>query len=75
MVTALVQKLGSKTLDFLQECGQVFRLLWDIIKSFPYLFKNRKNFFYQLEHIGVNSIPLVLIIAVFPLIMYSAIRK
>ena len=65
MVTALVQKLGSKTLDFLQECGQVFRLLWDIIKSFPYLFKNRKNFFYQLEHIGVNSIPLVLIIAVF----------
>jgi phospholipid/cholesterol/gamma-HCH transport system permease protein len=60
-----IQKIGKKTLDFFQESGQVFRLLAAIIKFSPSLIKNRKNFFYQLEHIGVNSIPLVLIIAVF----------
>ena len=65
MITAVVQKVGSKTLDFLQEFGQFVQLFVEILKSIPHLFKNRRNFFYQLEHIGVNSIPLVLIIAVF----------
>ncbi|MBM4170732.1 MAG: ABC transporter permease [Ignavibacteria bacterium] len=60
-----IQKIGKKTLDFFQESGQVFKLLTSIIKFSPSLIKNRKNFFYQMEHIGVNSIPLVLIIAIF----------
>ena len=45
--------------------GQVSQLLWGIIKSFPYIPRSRKIIFYQMEHIGVNSLPLVLIIAVF----------
>jgi phospholipid/cholesterol/gamma-HCH transport system permease protein len=65
MVTNTLQKLGSKTLNFFQEFGQAVRLLLEIIRFAPSLIKGRKNFFYQMEHIGVNSIPLVLIIAIF----------
>ncbi len=65
MITTVAQNVGRKTLDFLQEFGQFVQLFVEIIKSIPNLFKNRRNFFYQLEHIGVNSIPLVFIIAVF----------
>lgn len=60
-----VRLVGKKILDFFQESGQIFRLLFEIFKYTPSLFKNRKNFIYQMEHIGVNSIPLVLIIAIF----------
>ena len=65
MITAILQKIGRKTLDFLQEFGQVVRLFIEIIKSVPHIFKNSRSFFYQMEHIGVNSLPLVFIIAVF----------
>jgi phospholipid/cholesterol/gamma-HCH transport system permease protein len=65
LVTTLIQKLGSKTIKFFQEFGQVSELFWGIIKSFNYIPRSRKIIFYQMEHIGVNSLPLVLIIAIF----------
>lgn len=65
MLTRILQKIGKQTLNFLQEFGQVVRLLKDIFVSIPQLFKNSRNFIYQMEHIGVNSMPLVLIIATF----------
>ncbi len=60
-----LQYIGDKTIRFFREMGQVSQLLWGIIKSFPYIPRSRKIIFYQMEHIGVNSLPLVLIIAVF----------
>jgi phospholipid/cholesterol/gamma-HCH transport system permease protein len=65
MISLILQKIGKKTIDFFQEFGQVVRLFLEIIKSVPHLFKSRRNFYFQMEHIGVNSIPLVLIIATF----------
>ncbi len=65
MFNSILQKIGKRTLNFLQEFGQVVRLLKDIFISIPQLFKNSRNFIYQMEHIGVNSMPLVLIIATF----------
>ncbi len=62
---SLLQKIGHKTLNFFEECGQVFLLLIEIFKHSPSLYRSRKNFVFQMEHIGVNSIPLVLIIASF----------
>lgn len=56
---------GGKTLRFFREMGQVSQLFWGIIRSFPAIPRSRKIIFYQMEHIGVNSLPLVLIIAVF----------
>jgi phospholipid/cholesterol/gamma-HCH transport system permease protein len=59
------QKIGKSTINFFEEFGQVSVLLWGIIKSFPMIPKSRKIIFYQMEHIGVNSLPLVTIIAIF----------
>jgi phospholipid/cholesterol/gamma-HCH transport system permease protein len=65
MISLIFQKIGKKTIDFFQEFGQVARLFWEIVKSVPNLLRNRRNLYSQMEHIGVNSIPLVLIIATF----------
>jgi len=61
----LISALGDKTLSFLEELGQFSKLVWTIIKFTPQLFKKRKLLFFQMEHIGVNSLPLVMIIAIF----------
>ena len=65
MIKNILQKLGQKTLSFFQEIGQIFKLLWGIIKSFRMIPRSRNIILYQMEHIGVNSLPLVTIIAVF----------
>lgn len=65
MISLILQKIGKKTINFFQEFGQVVRLFLEIIKSVPSLYKSRRSFYFQMEHIGVNSIPLVLIIATF----------
>lgn len=65
MINIFFQKLGKKTLDFFEEFGQVSNLFFGILKSFRMIPKSRKLILYQMEHIGVNSLPLVLIIAIF----------
>jgi phospholipid/cholesterol/gamma-HCH transport system permease protein len=65
LISALLQKIGKKTLNFLQEFGQISNLFLGILKNFPQIFKSKKIILYQMEHIGVNSLPLVIIIAVF----------
>ena len=65
MITRILQDIGKKTLNFLQELGQVVRLFMEIFKFFPQMIKRPKNLIEQMEHIGVNSIPLVFIIAIF----------
>ncbi|MFO7447276.1 MAG: ABC transporter permease [Ignavibacteriaceae bacterium] len=65
MIKIFLQKTGKKTLDFFQEIGQLTSLLFGIIRSFRMVTKSRSLIFFQMEHIGVNSLPLVIIIAVF----------
>ncbi len=65
MITGFLQKLGCRTLRFLEEVGQVFNLFYGIIKNLPTVHRSRKLIVYQMEHIGVNSLPLVMIIAIF----------
>jgi phospholipid/cholesterol/gamma-HCH transport system permease protein len=65
LIGNILQKLGKATLKFIRETGQITVLLWEIIKSFKTIPRSRNIIFYQLEQIGVNSLPLVTIIAVF----------
>jgi phospholipid/cholesterol/gamma-HCH transport system permease protein len=65
LLSNLLQKLGKETLKFAREIGQVSVLFWEIIKSFKTIPRSRNIILYQMEHIGVNSLPLVTIIAVF----------
>ncbi|MCF8241179.1 MAG: ABC transporter permease [Melioribacteraceae bacterium] len=59
------EKLGRKSIDFFQEFGQVINLLLGVFRFLPKIIKNRKLVLYQMEHIGVDSLPLVFIIAIF----------
>ncbi len=61
----MFQKLGNKTINFIREFGEISILFFKIFKFSPRLIKSRKLLLYQMEHIGVNSLPLVFIIAVF----------
>jgi len=65
MVATHFQKIGNKTLKFFQEIGQVSILFGRIVKFTPRILKSKNLLLYQMEHIGVNSLPLVVIIAVF----------
>ncbi len=57
--------LGRKTLDFFAELGEITILFFRVLKFAPSLIKHRWHLLQQMEHIGVNSLPLVIIIAVF----------
>lgn len=65
MARNFIQKLGRSNLNFVQEIGQVSKLFWEIIKSFRTIPRSKKIILFQMEHIGVNSLPLVMIIAIF----------
>ena len=65
MILNLFAYLGRKVINFLQEFGQVSILFFRVVRFFPKIFKNKKNILEQMEHIGVGSLPLVIIIAVF----------
>ncbi|MCF8261457.1 MAG: ABC transporter permease [Melioribacteraceae bacterium] len=65
MTTYFFESTGRKIRDFFEEFGQIFLLLLKIFRYLPSLFKGRKLLLFQMEHIGVNSLPLVIIIAMF----------
>lgn len=60
-----IQKIGKSSINFVREFGQISILFFGILKSFVMIPKSRGIIFFQMEHIGVNSLPLVLIISVF----------
>lgn len=65
MLIKFLGKIGRYTSNFLQEVGQISNLFFSILRFTPKIFKNRKLLLFQMEHIGVNSLPLVIVIAVF----------
>ncbi len=49
----------------LQAVGSYGYLLWQVLGSLRFSWRDRRRVFYQMEHVGVNSIPLVLLIGLF----------
>lgn len=60
-----VQLVGRKTINFFEEFGQISLLFFRILRSLKDFIRSRKLILYQMEHIGVDSLPLVVIIATF----------
>lgn len=58
-------KLGQSILNFIEELGQIARLIVEIHLFMYRIFRDRQLILNQMEKIGVNSIPLVIIIATF----------
>ena len=65
MITFGIDRLGRRTIAFLSEVGDVTSLFIRILKSTHRLFRDRKLVVEQMAHIGVGSLPLVLIIGLF----------
>jgi len=65
LINKLLGKIGQRVLYFLTELGQVSILIAEIVKSLRYMSRNKRNVLFQMEHIGIGSLPLVLIIAAF----------
>jgi phospholipid/cholesterol/gamma-HCH transport system permease protein len=57
--------LGRFFLEFIEEIGGMCLLLWRAIRLSPKLFRNIGNTLVQMEKIGIGSIPLVFVTAVF----------
>ena len=45
--------------------GEFGYLFWRVIQNFRFSWQDRKRILFQLDHVGVNSIPLVLLIGLF----------
>ena len=65
MITLGIDRVGRGTLRFFTEIGQVSVLLLKIIRSTHRLWRDRRLVLEQMAHIGVGSLPLVLIIGLF----------
>ena len=61
----LIEKGSDKIINIFTEIGEISLLILGIIKSFPRIFRDRDLILEQMEHVGVNSIPLVIIIGFF----------
>jgi len=64
-MSQLIRLAGKKSLQFLEEVGEVAILLGQILKYLKSVIKSRRLVLKQMEHIGVNSLPLVAVIAIF----------
>ena len=60
-----IDRLGRRTISFFREIGQISLLMLDILKSTRRLYRDRKLLIEQMAHIGVGSLPLVLVIGLF----------
>jgi phospholipid/cholesterol/gamma-HCH transport system permease protein len=61
----LLEKGEEKLIGIFSEIGEIAFMVLGIIKSFPRLIRDRRLILEQMEHVGVNSIPLVIIIGFF----------
>lgn len=64
-MTGLFDWIINRIEFFFLEVGRISLLIWGIINSLPRVFRDRKLILDQMEHIGVGSIPLVIIIGFF----------
>lgn len=65
MMFRFLEKLGKMVLNFLDEFGEISILFFKIHLNLNRVYRDRRLILRQMEHIGVDSIPLVIVIAIF----------
>ncbi|NPV11220.1 MAG: ABC transporter permease [Ignavibacteria bacterium] len=65
MISFLLDRFGKAILNFLDEFGEISVLFFKIHSHLYRIFRDRRLILRQMEHIGVDSIPLVIVIAIF----------
>ncbi|ACF13429.1 protein of unknown function DUF140 [Chloroherpeton thalassium ATCC 35110] len=51
--------------NFFSELGEATLLFWAVLKALPRIFRDRTLVLAQMSHIGVDSLPLVLLVSIF----------
>jgi phospholipid/cholesterol/gamma-HCH transport system permease protein len=62
---SLLELSMKSIINFFSEIGEVFMLLGGVIRALPRVFRDRKNLISQMSHIGVDSLPLVVLVSIF----------
>ena len=65
LATEFVGKVGHNALTFLDELGRFTRLMGRVVTEIGGVFKDRNLFIHQCVALGVDSLPLVLIVGIF----------
>jgi phospholipid/cholesterol/gamma-HCH transport system permease protein len=60
-----IEKIADRFINFFVEIGEISLMVTGIVKNIPRAFRDRRLILEQMEHIGVNSIPLIAIIGFF----------
>jgi len=60
-----IESTGRKALHAVNETGEVFIMLWKVARYMGQLWRNRHLVIYQMQEIGVRSIPLVVFVGLF----------
>jgi phospholipid/cholesterol/gamma-HCH transport system permease protein len=61
----IVSNLGGRGISFVRQTGELFILIWRLIKALPLMLKNPHLTSEQMLYMGVNSLPLVCFTSVF----------
>jgi phospholipid/cholesterol/gamma-HCH transport system permease protein len=64
-MNALIDNFWAKIAAVFSEIGQIAVMVLGIVKSLPRIIRDRKLIIEQMAHVGVNSLPLVIIIGFF----------
>jgi phospholipid/cholesterol/gamma-HCH transport system permease protein len=60
-----ISGVGNKALGFIEQTGEFFILVWRLIKSLPLMVKNPHLTSEQMQIMGVNSLPLIVLTSIF----------
>jgi phospholipid/cholesterol/gamma-HCH transport system permease protein len=61
----LVARVGNRIINFIEEIGRIFQLMWRLAKALPLMVKNPHLTSEQMMIMGIRSLPLVLLTSVF----------
>jgi phospholipid/cholesterol/gamma-HCH transport system permease protein len=64
-MTTVIRYIGRKTRHFIEETGAISRLFGKVLSFIPHIGRDRRLLLKQMEHIGVDSLPLVFVIGFF----------
>ena len=60
-----IAAIGRTTINFFSRVGNVSVITWEVVKSLRFVYRDRTLYFRQALEIGVQSLPLVLLIGAF----------
>ncbi|MCK6602751.1 MAG: ABC transporter permease [Bacteroidetes bacterium] len=62
LTTKFFKSLGQKSKSFFSDLGGISQIIWEITRFLPRVWRDRRLLIQQMHHIGVGSLPLVIVV-------------